>query len=197
VIHRLIAIDGPAGTGKTTELVNRILRILATGRTKVENIVAVTFTEKAAAELSARVRQGLHTAMNAAPNDVERRRLAEALRTLSQAHIETIHAFAASILRERPIEAGLDPGFDVLADLPAQLGHLRDLQAPVIDQDRALGPLERALELLQLFFLACSGTCHGQCLLSSVLVGPHPHSPALGGAARRRFTPSPRAGRRR
>ncbi len=117
-----MCVEAGAGTGKTTVLVDRIVRIVASGHAEMPNIAVITFTEKAAAELSARVRQGLHGAMNdATTGDAERRRLADALRTLSQAHIETIHAFAASILRERPIEAGLDPGFEVLADLPAQL----------------------------------------------------------------------------
>ncbi|TAK65187.1 MAG: hypothetical protein EPO22_05265 [Dehalococcoidia bacterium] len=116
-----MCVEAGAGTGKTTVLVDRIVRIVASGHAEMPNIAVITFTEKAAAELSARVRQGLHAAMATATDDAERRRIAEALRTLSQAHIETIHAFAAGILRERPIEAGLDPGFEVLADLPAQL----------------------------------------------------------------------------
>ncbi|MEP6918653.1 MAG: UvrD-helicase domain-containing protein, partial [Acidobacteriota bacterium] len=54
-----LVVEAAAGTGKTTELVKRILRILATGRTTVDRIVAVTFTEKAAGELKLRLRGAL------------------------------------------------------------------------------------------------------------------------------------------
>ena len=57
--RRDLVVEAAAGTGKTTELVKRILRILATGRAEVGNIVAVTFTEKAAGELKLRLREAL------------------------------------------------------------------------------------------------------------------------------------------
>ena len=55
-------VEAAAGTGKTTELVNRILRVLETGRARMEQIVAVTFTEKAAGELKLRLREALEVA---------------------------------------------------------------------------------------------------------------------------------------
>src|SRR5438128_10755547 len=54
-----LVVEAAAGTGKTTELINRILRVLATGRAKMVEIVAVTFTEKAAGELKLRLREAL------------------------------------------------------------------------------------------------------------------------------------------
>ena len=57
-----LVVEAAAGTGKTTELVSRLVRILATGRARVENIVAVTFTEKAAGELKLRLREALDEA---------------------------------------------------------------------------------------------------------------------------------------
>ena len=54
-----LVVEAAAGTGKTTELVNRILRVLATGRAAMGEIVAVTFTEKAAGELKLRLREKL------------------------------------------------------------------------------------------------------------------------------------------
>jgi ATP-dependent exoDNAse (exonuclease V) beta subunit len=113
-------VEAGAGTGKTTVLVERIVHLLRTTDTDVRNVAVITFTEKAAAELAARVRRGVEDALQDA-NDVERSRLEAALHGLNHAHIETIHAFAASLLRERPIEAGLDPGFEVLDVLPARL----------------------------------------------------------------------------
>ncbi len=54
-----LVVEAAAGTGKTTELVNRILRVLETGPDRIEQIVAVTFTEKAAGELKLRLREAL------------------------------------------------------------------------------------------------------------------------------------------
>ncbi len=54
-LDETLVVEAAAGTGKTTELVNRILRVLATGRATIDGIVAVTFTEKAAGELKLRV----------------------------------------------------------------------------------------------------------------------------------------------
>ncbi len=116
-----MCVEAGAGTGKTSVLVDRIVHVLASGHAKVQNVAVITFTEKAAAELSARVRQGLDAALRDTEDGDTRRRLDDAIRGLNQAHIETIHAFAAGLLRERPVEANLDPGFQVLTDLPAQL----------------------------------------------------------------------------
>src|SRR5215469_10132021 len=57
-----LVVEAAAGTGKTTELVNRIINVLASGRTTVDRIVAVTFTDKAAGELKLRLRIGLEKA---------------------------------------------------------------------------------------------------------------------------------------
>jgi len=117
-----LCVEAGAGTGKTTVLVDRIVEVLRRGRTKVQNLAVITFTEKAAAELAARVRDGLdRAAQDPAATADERAAIEEAIRGLNLAHIETIHAFAAGLLRERPVEADLDPGFEVLVDLPAQL----------------------------------------------------------------------------
>ena len=116
-----MCVEAGAGTGKTTVMVDRVVRIAASGHARMDEIAVITFTEKAAAELAARVREQLDLALRASEDDGERERLSAAIRDLSRAHIETIHAFAASLLRERPIEADLDPGFEVLVDLPAQL----------------------------------------------------------------------------
>ena len=112
-----LIVEAAAGTGKTTELVGRIVTILAEGRAKVDQIVAVTFTEKAAGELKLRLRERLDRARSAAAADPARReRLDLALKGLEEAHVSTIHGFCADILRERPVEAGIDPLFEVLTE---------------------------------------------------------------------------------
>jgi len=54
-----LIVEASAGTGKTTELVNRVVQVLARGRATIDKIVAVTFTNKAAGELKIRLRQKL------------------------------------------------------------------------------------------------------------------------------------------
>ena len=112
-----LIVEAAAGTGKTTALVGRIVRIIAEGKADVGGIVAVTFTEKAAGELKLRLRERLDNARVAAGLDAEERgRLDLALKRLEEAHVGTIHAFCADLLRERPVEAGVDPLFEVLTE---------------------------------------------------------------------------------
>ena len=103
-------VEAAAGTGKTTALVGRILNIVTSGRARVHEVVAITFTEKAAGELKQRVREKL-----------EKIEAAETLRDLERAQITTIHSFCAAVLRERPVEACVDPQFAVADDLQRQL----------------------------------------------------------------------------
>jgi ATP-dependent exoDNAse (exonuclease V) beta subunit len=111
-----LVVEAAAGTGKTTELVNRILRVLETGRATIDEIVAVTFTEKAAGELKLRLRETLEARRSAAEDDVARTRVDAALAKLEEAHVNTIHGFCADLLRERPVEAFVDPLFTVLTE---------------------------------------------------------------------------------
>jgi ATP-dependent helicase/nuclease subunit A len=119
-----LLVEASAGTGKTTELTNRIVRLLATGRAEVGSIVAVTFTNKAAGELKIRVRQGLDEARAKAADFIERKNLEAALAHLEEAFIGTIHAFCAQILRQRPVEARVDPAFEEITE--GEAGRLSD-----------------------------------------------------------------------
>jgi ATP-dependent helicase/nuclease subunit A len=112
-----LLVEAAAGTGKTTALVGRIVTIIAEGQAEVGEIVAVTFTEKAAGELKLRLRERLDNARTVARQENARReRLDRALTALEEAHVGTIHAFCADLLRERPVEAGVDPLFEVLTE---------------------------------------------------------------------------------
>ncbi|WP_419918275.1 UvrD-helicase domain-containing protein [Candidatus Poriferisocius sp.] len=95
-------VEAGAGSGKTTELVNRVLALIDSG-VAMENIAAITFTEKAAAELKNRLRQKL-SASGEHP---------EALNHLDGAAITTLHGFALRILSQHAIEAGLPPRIEV------------------------------------------------------------------------------------
>jgi ATP-dependent helicase/nuclease subunit A len=104
-------VEAGAGSGKTTAMAARMIRLVQTGRAKAGEMAAITFTNKAAAELKTRFRLRLEQAWRESGDEAERERLAEAIRDLGGLFIGTIHAFCARLLRERPIEAGLDPDF--------------------------------------------------------------------------------------
>src|SRR5687767_7371409 len=84
-VDETLVVEAAAGTGKTTELVHRILRVIATGRADVRGIVAVTFTEKAAGELKLRLRQRLEEARAAAVDSEVIERLNDAVQNLEEA----------------------------------------------------------------------------------------------------------------
>jgi len=114
-------VEAAAGTGKTTVLVSRIIKLIREGEAGLEEVVAITFTEKAAAELKAKLRQELERAiLNEASSD-KYQRISGAISDLERMQVTTIHSFCGSLLRERPVEAGLDPNFEVADGLMARL----------------------------------------------------------------------------
>jgi ATP-dependent helicase/nuclease subunit A len=121
-VDRSCLVEASAGTGKTRLLVHRILHIVGTGAGQLPNLVAITFTEKAASELRTRVR----TEIQAAARDpersgAERERFASALKDFDRATVATIHAFCTQLLRARPVEAGVSPGFSLTSRVESQL----------------------------------------------------------------------------
>jgi ATP-dependent helicase/nuclease subunit A len=176
-LDETLVVEAAAGTGKTTELVKRIVRLVETGRAeRIDQIVAVTFSEKAAGELKLRLREELERArLGAAPASQAAARLERAVQRFEEAHVSTIHGFCADLLRERPVEAAVDPAFAVLTEGQAERlfdeafaawiqGHLDDPSEGVrrsLRRPRSAwspdaedhGPLERlrgaGLELLQ------------------------------------------------
>ncbi len=122
-LDQTLVVEAAAGTGKTTELVKRIVRLVSSGRAVIDEIVAVTFSEKAAGELKLRLREELERARHTAGGD-ESIRLERAVQRFEEAHVSTIHGFCADLLRERPVEARIDPSFVVLTE--GQAGRLFD-----------------------------------------------------------------------
>src|SRR5215831_9851329 len=108
-----LLVEAAAGTGKTAELAHWIVAVLREGRATVDRIVAVTFTRKAAGELKIRLRQELDLSRQKVSSDDEARHLESAVAHLEEARIGTIHSFCAELLRERPVEARVDPQFQV------------------------------------------------------------------------------------
>ena len=118
-----LIVEAAAGTGKTTELVGRIVALIEHQRATIGQIVAVTFSEKAAGELKLRLREELERARaRTAPGSGAGQRLDAAVHDFEEAHVTTIHGFCAELLRERPVEARVDPAFTVLTETPGRCG---------------------------------------------------------------------------
>ena len=114
-LDRHLSVTAGPGAGKTTVLVERYLEILRTQRVSVDNIVAITFTNRAANEMRSRVRDDIDEILRASTSD-ERQKWLRHKRALEGAMITTIHGFCARLLREFPVEAELDPQFVLLEE---------------------------------------------------------------------------------
>ena len=113
-IDKNIAVNAGAGTGKTKVLTERFIEILKNGDLEkdkeVEGIVAITFTKKASQEMVDRIREEIRK------NFPKGEKWSRYYRDMEKSNISTIHSFCANILRENPIEARIDPMFEVLED---------------------------------------------------------------------------------
>ena len=122
-LNRHISVTAGAGSGKTAVLVHRYLKILLEKDLPPDRVVAITFTDKAAAELKQRIVNEVNARLQAEPHNT---RFEEIKTGLLSAQISTIHAFCRQILREYPVEAGVDVGFGVLQGIHQRL-ILRDI----------------------------------------------------------------------
>ncbi len=118
---RHLAVTANAGTGKTMVLVHRFVKILLESPASLNSIVAITFTDKAASELRARIGAHVRERMLSASSPDERRILAGVRDRLAGAAIGTIHSFCAQLLREFPVEANVDAGFTVLKGIDQRM----------------------------------------------------------------------------
>ena len=114
-----VVLEASAGTGKTRVLVERYVNLLLAG-VDPGHILAITFTRKAAAEMRQRIIARLRemarlSHVDGARPGLAERRWQELRERLGDIAISTIDAFCLSLVREFPLEAGVDPGFD-LAD---------------------------------------------------------------------------------
>ncbi len=110
-------VEAGAGSGKTYCLVERMANLVKSGKADIANIAAVTFTRKAAAELKERFQIRLEKlSKDPALSDVHKENILHSLADLEQVFLGTIHSFCAKILRERPVEAGIDPGFEAIEE---------------------------------------------------------------------------------
>ncbi|WP_024794841.1 UvrD-helicase domain-containing protein [Tomitella biformata] len=120
-------VEAGAGSGKTHALVSRICTLALRDGVELDRVAAITFTEKAAAELRERVRGRLAELEPEDDRESSRRDLA--LSQIDTAAIGTLHAFAARIVGEHPLEAGVPPRISVVDAMGSDLAFERRWQA--------------------------------------------------------------------
>jgi ATP-dependent exoDNAse (exonuclease V) beta subunit len=142
-------VEAGAGSGKTRELVGRIVRLVTSGIAAIEAVAAITFTEKAAGELRDRVRRELDAELERARRTGDGtvgERCADALDGLDGAAIGTLHSFAQRLLVEHPIEAGLPPRIEVLDEVASTVA-FDDRWDSFVDDLLSRAEVERSLLL--------------------------------------------------
>lgn len=113
-INRHICVTAGAGSGKTTVLVGRYLELLKQDNVKPEQVVAITFTDKAAAEMKSRIIEKLNEPHN---SELQKRHIEQ----MNSAPISTIHSFCSNILREFPFQAGVPANFNIVQGIDQKL----------------------------------------------------------------------------
>ena len=117
-----IFVEAGAGTGKTTILVERIVNLIESGLATIDSIAAITFTKSAAEELKIRIREKLdRCSQDEDKTIIQRERSFRGVNDIDKATISTLHGFASSILRFKPLEAGLPPGFAIMDAVQTKL----------------------------------------------------------------------------
>lgn len=160
-----------AGAGKTYALVQRMVNAVCTGAADVEHMAAITFTRKAAGEMRGRFFLELRKRAKTATGD-EADRIRHALAHIDQGFIGTIHSFCGTLLRQRPMAAGLPPEFSEVEDREEAIMRRKAwdgfVQRGFLSEDPRLEQCERLglrPEDLYAFF-------HRRCLFSDLRLKP-------------------------
>ena len=125
-----IIVSASAGSGKTTVMIRRLVELIRTGGASVKNVLAVTFTNKAAAQMRDKMRRALSEEIVACEDGARKTRLTEELQALPLAEICTIHAFCGHLVRTYFYCAGeageeIQPDFRILTPDEAKSLSLR------------------------------------------------------------------------
>ncbi|MGQ0479732.1 MAG: UvrD-helicase domain-containing protein [Pseudonocardia sp.] len=139
-------VNAGAGSGKTTALVSRVASLVVDDGVRLAEIAAVTFTEKAGAELRDRLREKFERIRGSGGPAAAR--AAVALDDLDGAPIGTLHSFAQRILTEHPVEAGIPPLIEVLDEVGSSVAfdeRWNGLQTDLLDDDSVARPLLLAM----------------------------------------------------
>ena len=121
-VRTTMFVEAGAGTGKTRALVERVVELVSgADPMPIDRLAAITFTDKAAAELRNRIRAMLGRQLAEKPEGPRADLLRRALDGLDAAAISTLHGFARRILAEHAIEAGLPPRFEALDQIASEI----------------------------------------------------------------------------
>ncbi|WP_395152876.1 UvrD-helicase domain-containing protein [Ilumatobacter sp.] len=121
-LDRTLFVEAGAGTGKTTQLVSRIVNTVLNNDVRLSDIAAITFTEAAASELQARIRVEFEKRAQT-EDPTHRERAEQAIADTDLAAVSTVHGFASRILGEFSVAAGLPPRISVLDEVASQLAN--------------------------------------------------------------------------
>jgi ATP-dependent helicase/nuclease subunit A len=149
VLDENLFVDASAGTGKTTELIERVVELYRTGAAEPGRIAAITFTDAAAAELRHRVRARLEQCI-AEPGQDPHGRLRLALAAMDEAAFTTLHGFAQRLLVQYPLEAGLPPVIELLSEVDETIEFERrwdEFLTDLVEDPSAGSLLRRAVDL--------------------------------------------------
>ena len=108
--HGNILISASAGSGKTHTMIERIKRLMLEKNVSVNEILCVTFTEKAAFEMKEKLKNALKDNFDSK----DRERLIREVVELSTADICTLHAFCGRLIRTYFYMVGVAPDFNIL-----------------------------------------------------------------------------------
>lgn len=165
-LDRTLFVEAGAGTGKTTQLVSRIVNTVMNNDVRLSDIAAITFTEAAASELQARIRVEFEKRAQT-EDPTHRERAEQAIADTDLAAVSTVHGFASRILGEFSVAAGLPPRISVLDEVASQLANEQRW-------DRFVDLLNNEPELEELMYRAAlldvplSPAFHGQASFKDV-----------------------------
>ena len=141
-VDKNLVVTAGAGAGKTRVLVDRILYILKRGMADMDEIVAITYTNKAALEIRERLR--IEMIKQKDEGDISKN-----LERLGIAYIGTIHSFCLRLLKENPVEAGIDPDVKILEEYRANAWLKESIRETIINnlENRIVFQLTSEMEI--------------------------------------------------
>ncbi|MBO5481432.1 MAG: UvrD-helicase domain-containing protein [Clostridia bacterium] len=160
-------VSASAGSGKTTVMIEKIIRFIQGGG-DVGEILAVTFTKKAASQMKEKLRKALIAAINDPQTDAKRKKtLKQQLDGVGAADISTIHSFCSKLLRTHFYEAGVDNAFRVINDEDAEGTAMKSAAIDELFEEAYENKEEEFLHLLSAYWRKKSDNALRDILLSA------------------------------